>query len=470
MELENEYLIIINQESSNTIFTLCNSKERFNELIESDTDLQVRAKEIKFKRKSYKYNVKKGNIKGKKQYFFYLSLGFKGQEKDLDLYRELLRKVKTIFRNDNTIIETLRDDLSFYYSQLAYSLVHNIENLMRKFITYFMIINVGKDWVTESSPEQVKDALDKSKRKQYFDVLQQLDFKHLGDFLFKDYSNKDISLLINKIKTIENKTFDLEELKVFIPQSNWDKYFKDIVECDDQYLKQRWEKIYELRNKIAHTSYFTKGDFDDINLLVNEVKEKLEKAFRNIDKINVLDEDKEQISENIAINVNQDIGEYLLYWKDIEKYLYSFIDDNQNKNKSFLSFVNKLKDNKYFDDIIVNKIFNTYNEKNKLIHELDIIENDKLQSLKNNIKVLNKSIKSTWTNEVVEALKKLGGQATLDEIYNFIKSHTKRELPPSWKSLIRKSIYQYSSDREIFLGKDDLFERVDKGIWKLRNF
>ncbi|MEN2500987.1 MAG: hypothetical protein MHMPM18_005135, partial [Marteilia pararefringens] len=45
------------------------------------------------------------------------------------------------------ILETLQDDLSFYYSQQAYSLIHEIENYMRKFITFFMVAIVGKDWV-----------------------------------------------------------------------------------------------------------------------------------------------------------------------------------------------------------------------------------------------------------------------------------------------------------------------------------
>jgi len=334
MQLQNEYLIIIDKETNSGFYSLCNSIERFNEFIESEKELKINNNKIKMDNHSYNYAIKQGKVKGKEQNFFYITLEFKGDEQSIEKYKNLLRTIKKVFKLNKIIVETLRDDLSFHYSKLAYSLIHNIENMMRKFITYFMITNVGKDWVNESSPTHIQEALDKTKRKEYIDVLQQLDFIHLGDLLFKVYSEDDISNLFKKIKTLTNN-INLNELQNYLPKSNWDKYFKEIIDCDDLYLKKRWEQLYDLRNKIAHTSNFTVGDYEDIQTLVSEVKEKLEKAFENIDTIELLDEDKEQLSENIATNINEDIGIFIKEWNKLEKRI-ERLANNSGVN-SFLS-------------------------------------------------------------------------------------------------------------------------------------
>ena len=81
---------------------------------------------------------------------------------------------------------------------------------------------------------------------------------------------------------------------------------------------------------------------------------------------------------------------------------------------------------------------------------------------------LNTELQYSWKEEVVEALKELGGTGTLDEIYNYIKNSTNRKLTDSWKSSVRKTIYHSSSDTESYLGKQDLFERAGQGKWRLK--
>jgi hypothetical protein len=137
--------------------------------------------------------------------------------------------------------ETLWDDVSLYYSQKSYPLIHKVENLMRKLITYFMLTNIGKEWVTQTSPSVIMDAIDKSKRKQYLDVLHQIDFINLADFLFKPYQTKDTKELFQIISDAKSKDdLNLEDLKTFEAKSNWQKYFSKIVDCTDEYLDKRW--------------------------------------------------------------------------------------------------------------------------------------------------------------------------------------------------------------------------------------
>lgn len=466
MELQNEYLVIIDKKTSSPFYSLCNSIKRFNEFIETETELKIQSNNIKMDSYSYDYYIKQGKVKGKEQIFFYITLGFQDDnEEHINKYKTLLRIIKNCFRLNKIVLETLRDDLSFYYSKLAYSLIHNIENMMRKFITYFMITNVGKDWINETSPIQIQEALGKTKRKEYIDILQQLDFIHLGDFLFKAYSEDDISSLFEKIKTLTNN-IEKDELQSYLPKSNWDKYFKTIIDCDDIYLKKRWEQLYDLRNKIAHTSNFTVGDYEDIQTLVNEVKEKLEKAFENIDTIELLDRDKEQLSENIAKNINENIGIFIREWDKLEKRIEKL--SNNITPSSFSSNLKNIKEKKHFELDFIESIKNMSQFRNELIHKTDIISSDNIVMSINRIKEINNKLKSNWNFEVLEAFQKLNKESTLNEIYMYIEENTHRELTGAWKSSVRKTIYYNSSDADLFIGKEDLYQHTGKGKWKLR--
>lgn len=80
-----------------------------------------------------------------------------------------------------------------------------------------------------------------------------------------------------------------------------------------------------------------------------------------------------------------------------------------------------------------------------------------------------------WVNEIIKALKKLGGVGKLHEIYEQVKKNSEIDLSSytDWKSQVRKHIYLHSSDCDIFKGEDDLFYAVKgkgKGYWGLRDF
>lgn len=465
MELTNEYLIILDEKTSSGIYKLCTSTLTFNKLIVADNkNIEIKKGKIASKALECKYKIKQGEVKEKKQKYFYITISFNDEEQKLDSFNNLLSYIKYTLTRDGADIETLRDDLSFYYSQLAYSKVHKIENLMRKFITYFMITNLGKNWIDESSPKQIKEALEKSKRKDYMDKLQQLDFIHLGDLLFKSFQEKDLFKLSDMIKNTNEKSILIENIQDFIPMSNWDKYFKDIVDCDDKFLKERWSTLYEFRNKIAHSSNFSKEDYLNIEDLVNDIENKLNKAFESIDSIEMNMEDKELLSENLAININEDIGKFLKEWNEYEKtikFIYKIEDGDNNK------FINKLKTilKKEFDEKTYKEINLLRSYKNNLVHNIEV---DKKEDILNNIERIRNILTSTWKIQVLNAFRSLNGEATLNEVYQFIKKNTGKNLTTSGEASIRKAIYFHSSDADIFQEKEDLFKKLGNGRWQLR--
>ncbi|MBM7609147.1 energy-coupling factor transporter ATP-binding protein EcfA2 [Lysinibacillus composti] len=83
-------------------------------------------------------------------------------------------------------------------------------------------------------------------------------------------------------------------------------------------------------------------------------------------------------------------------------------------------------------------------------------------------------------DEIIEALKELGGSGSLEEIYNSVKNRNILDLNKykDWRAQIRKVIYLYSSDADkVFKGQprdyNDIFYAIQgkgNGIWGLRNF
>lgn len=78
----------------------------------------------------------------------------------------------------------------------------------------------------------------------------------------------------------------------------------------------------------------------------------------------------------------------------------------------------------------------------------------------------------SWREEVVIALQTIGGEGTLLQICDAVERNTARELPPSWKAIIRRELEYNSSDSQSYKGRFDLFHSVKgigTGIWGLRS-
>lgn len=76
---------------------------------------------------------------------------------------------------------------------------------------------------------------------------------------------------------------------------------------------------------------------------------------------------------------------------------------------------------------------------------------------------------ASWVEDIIKALKNLGGQATLSQIYEEVKRIRTEPLPETYKASIRERIEAHSSDSSNFKGKDH-FQKVEKGVWALRDY
>lgn len=478
MELITEYLVIIEKKASEAFFHLCDDIKEFNKLLQTDPDIAIENSRIKYRQKfDFAYQIRTGEVEGKEQRFFHVKLVFDGEEEEIEEYTRLLKSIRSIMHRAGGQPETLWDDVSLYYSEKAYPLIHDIENLMRKLIAYFMLTNVGKEWVAEASPSAVKEAIDRSKRKQYLDVLYQIDFKHLGDFLFKPYrtrSEPELYEMINGAQKLED--LDLDELKSFASRSNWERYFSSIVDCEDEYLRRRWEQLYELRCMVAHNALVVRNDYDRIFQLVGEVAKYLQKAIDSLDEVHVPEEDREQVAESVARNISVLYGDFIQLWKSFETTLSRILADSGIDEKPPAAFRSPvqvlctLHMNDLIDDELLSEGRDLISFRNRLVHDASVSFSE--QEIRNRIFRLERFmgvLRRSWKDEIVDVLRALGGEATLSEIYDYIESNTFRKLPENWRATIRYTLQLHSSDTKTYKGGEDLFCHLGKGRWGLRD-
>jgi len=76
-----------------------------------------------------------------------------------------------------------------------------------------------------------------------------------------------------------------------------------------------------------------------------------------------------------------------------------------------------------------------------------------------------------WVDSIVEAMQILGGEAHYDDLYALIrKIRTNGGLstPPSFEEIVRRCVQDHSSDSAGFKGVRDIFKKLGKGYWGLR--
>lgn len=331
-----EYLSVINSKE-----TFCKSVSSFNNLLQSYDNVSINGNKLDFEGTELEYDVQFGEIKEDSQRFFHVKL--KCENKDnLDKFKLLLKSVRTLLtKASEKPPEILWDDLSSELANKAYPIVHEIENMMRKLITKFMLTTIGLAWTKDTVPKEVSESIKTKKPNTSQNYLYEADFIQLSNFLFKEYSTANSRKLVEKLGAVSDiNELELTELKELVPQSNWERYFSPIVDCKSEYLQTRWEKLYELRCMVAHNKFLGADDYDEICRVTKEVKDKITQAIENLDKVHVSEEQKEDVAENIASSMNSLYGEFIRSWNMVQEllmHLYSMSlngDENSPLNKS----------------------------------------------------------------------------------------------------------------------------------------
>jgi len=72
-----------------------------------------------------------------------------------------------------------------------------------------------------------------------------------------------------------------------------------------------------------------------------------------------------------------------------------------------------------------------------------------------------------WIDEIVVAMRALGGAARYSDLYELIELTTTRKLTKEWRATVRRTVEDHSSDSANFRAAD-VFQHVSHGHWALR--
>lgn len=320
-----EFLVLATNDDS-----FCNSKKAFIDFLKVDSLISISGKNLSYKKTlkskpliTVKFDVETKNIPSNKERYFIIVLE-NTDENLVDEFFEVSNKIKELSKRINpgsTVINVLWDDIGRYYAHKSYPLINEVENVMRKLISKFMLINVGMNWSKETiHPDLAKKIERFDDDDTYINDLYKLDFINLSEVLFK--KKRDISLdeLDRLLLKTEFDNNDQDKIKKYLPKSNWEKYFSDILGKDSLSLEKKWELLYKLRNKVAHNRFLTSKDFEKIKGLTFEVKEILSTAMNKLGEIDLNEEDKTLILSdyyfenpiNLSFLVRKAIAEHFI--------------------------------------------------------------------------------------------------------------------------------------------------------------
>lgn len=298
--MRTEFLILIPDDEA-----FCSTKKAFIDFLKVDALISVAGQKISY-RKSTKakesvtarFRVETDKVKSKQERYFLLALAC-DDESRIDEFSELCDRLKTIAERispGTTAVNTLWDGVGRLYAEKAYPIVNEVENLMRRLITKFMLITVGMNWSKDAiNPELFKKIENFEDEEPYLNDLHKLDFIHLSQVLFekkRDIALEELDRLLAKTKFNDD---DKEKILKYVPRSNWEKYFSSLIEEKDHSLEKKWELLYKLRNKVAHNRNVKKSEFEQIKGLANDIKEIIGKATAKLGEIDINEEDRELI-------------------------------------------------------------------------------------------------------------------------------------------------------------------------------
>lgn len=370
--LKIEYLVFIENQNIKS-----SNEKTFNHLLQSDPDITIVKDKLIFKNLQVIYFLESGKVKNTGESFFHLSIEC-DDYKRIEEFSELLRAIKSVLHIINKSPQTLFDGISLYYSNLAYPLIFEIENLMRKLITKFMLTNVGINWVKDRVPDDVKNSISASNRDMTY--LHNVDFIQLKKFLFSENYTAHKDNLIQKLKKAKNiSELKLDEIKTLIPLSNWEKFFSVSVDISKENLSKKWDELYELRCKIAHNRTFEKSDYDNVKSLSTDVKDVIKKAILNLDKINISELESNILTETVAGNFNISFGEYISAYSEMTEIIYELVENKifsifpeQKPNYSSRSIVGdlmRLSNHGILNEDLHNEIRSFIRLRNEIVHE-----------------------------------------------------------------------------------------------------
>ncbi|WP_448104059.1 hypothetical protein [Pedobacter panaciterrae] len=256
---------------------------------------------------SVSYTLFSDLVNAKNERYFKFTLQCNERERIDDFYKlsKLLEKL-FVKLSSEVSVNVLWNDIARQYAIEGYSLLNEVENLLRRLIANFMLINVGYDWHKLHIPSEV-ERRDPQLKVNYSDYLHQTYFSDLKTILFEgqrepNYRNiGDIQILVEKNISEGKDEIKIEDLKGVIAKSLWERHFSNATLYKKKNLEEDLERLNSLRNEIAHNRHIDRETLGKIQNISKKIIETLKLAIENLPDNILTNEEKDfqASSENL---------------------------------------------------------------------------------------------------------------------------------------------------------------------------
>jgi len=288
-----EYLAVI--DTSNGFST---SLKDFRSFLSSHKDVSVTKKQIKFRESSYRLSIVEGKTGDPNEVSYRITIDFTTSDEEASKLREILSgSLKKVSEQ----LGILRDDFSRERSQKAYSMIYDVENSMRRLITTFMRINVGRKWTKIAIPDAAKVKTPESEHDEPY--VNYYDFIEINNFLFREYPDEKPERLLKDLQKRNVEEIGIEEFKKTVPRSNWDRYFSDLITLEGETLKDDWRRLYIIRNIVAHNRLLDFETYRELKQKCEKLTKILESAISNLGTIDIKEEDIQNLIRSFRTKI-----------------------------------------------------------------------------------------------------------------------------------------------------------------------
>ena len=372
-----EYLAIVDGTDG-----FCADVTALGHLLQSDRRLLLQGNTVTYDGQNFVCEIQAGATEDQTNRFFHLAVVC-DDIRHRDAFEALLKTLRRLlYKLANKEPQVLWDDVGRYHATNAYPIIHELENLLRKLITKFMLTKVGLGWTKEAVPKEVSESIKMKIASTGSTYLNHVDFIQLSHFLFKPYTTGDTKRILDDLdKSKDVGELVLADVKRLIPRSNWDRYFSAVVKCESEFIRIRWERLYELRNHVAHNRSLGRAEFQDIESLVGEIRPIIENALAGVGDVVLSPSEKETVAENVAINRHALNGEYIELWNRTHEKLFALAmlvssPENQQRvqrlGNSPASLLNILSDGGAIPGSIRSQLKECSRLRNVIVHHSDV--------------------------------------------------------------------------------------------------
>lgn len=379
--MKSEYLITFDSKDG-----ICKSVDKFKSLLSTHESISFTKKDkISYLDKEHIYQLAQGTLTDGSIYY---DLTIECSERsELEAFKEFLREIRGIctkLSGRNIII--LHDGIGEEYCQSGYPTIYKTENLMRKLIAKFMAISIGYNWSDAATPKEVLDSVRTDRKKEKTNFLHEIDFIQLSNFLFKSYTKSDASRFFDTIKEKNDaENITVKDLKQYAPFTNWEKYFSKKVQCESEYLKAKWERLYDYRCKIAHCKGISKQELDDLNLISDDICQKIQAALDAVGDLHIEETDREELAENFSGTANKNSADFISKYNKLSALVRHICElsssDEDTFNKHETNKTNIKMQSKYLwntKGIITKETADLINQaqktRNTVVHQVGLVE------------------------------------------------------------------------------------------------